>query len=71
MKSGKAVGPDNIPSEAWLALEEVVVQFLTQPFSRVLRGEAMPNEWCQSVMVPIYANKGEHKNVEIIGVSSC
>jgi len=58
MKYGKAVGPDNVPSEAWVALEEIGAQFLTQLFNRLLSGEAMPEEWRKSLMVPIYKNKG-------------
>jgi len=59
MKTGKAVGPDNIPSDAWLALDEIGAQFLTQLFNRLLMGEEMPAQWRQSILVPIYKNKGE------------
>ncbi|KAK3522456.1 hypothetical protein QTP86_011802 [Hemibagrus guttatus] len=36
MKSGKAVGPDDIPVEVWKWLEEAAVEFLTSLFNRVL-----------------------------------
>ncbi|KAK3511567.1 hypothetical protein QTP70_010707 [Hemibagrus guttatus] len=36
MKSGKAVGPDNIPVEVWKYLGEAAVEFLTSLFNRVL-----------------------------------
>ncbi|KAK3572295.1 hypothetical protein QTP86_030253, partial [Hemibagrus guttatus] len=36
MKSGKAVGPDDIPVEVWKCLGEAVVEFLTSLFNRVL-----------------------------------
>ncbi|KAK3556613.1 hypothetical protein QTP70_010810 [Hemibagrus guttatus] len=36
MKSGKAVGPDDIPVEVWKCLGEVAVEFLTSLFNRVL-----------------------------------
>ncbi|KAK3558182.1 hypothetical protein QTP86_012373 [Hemibagrus guttatus] len=36
MKSGKAVGPDDIPVEVWKCLGEAAVQFLTSLFNRVL-----------------------------------
>ncbi|KAK3572244.1 hypothetical protein QTP86_029403 [Hemibagrus guttatus] len=36
MKSGKAVGPDNIPVEVWKCLGEAAVEFLTSLFNRVL-----------------------------------
>ncbi|KAK3568191.1 hypothetical protein QTP86_000234 [Hemibagrus guttatus] len=36
MKSGKAVGPDDIPVEVWKCLGEAAVEFLTCLFNRVL-----------------------------------
>ncbi|KAK3518215.1 hypothetical protein QTP70_033908 [Hemibagrus guttatus] len=36
MKSGKAVGPDDIPVEVWKCLEEAAMEFLTSLFNRVL-----------------------------------
>ncbi|KAK3530535.1 hypothetical protein QTP86_027896 [Hemibagrus guttatus] len=35
MKSGKAVGPDDIPVEVWKCLGEAAVEFLTSLFNRV------------------------------------
>ncbi|MCJ8736308.1 hypothetical protein PDJAM_G00258080 [Pangasius djambal] len=59
MKSGKAVGPDDIPVEVWKCLGEAAVEFLTSLFNRVLESEKMPEEWRRSVLVPIFKNKGE------------
>ncbi|KAK3547466.1 hypothetical protein QTP86_021026, partial [Hemibagrus guttatus] len=53
MKSGKAVGPDDIPVEVWKCLGEAAVEFLTSLFNRVLESERMPEEWRRSVLVPI------------------
>ncbi|KAF7644203.1 hypothetical protein LDENG_00226100 [Lucifuga dentata] len=36
MKSGKAVGPDDIPVEVWKCLGEVAVEFLTRLFNEIL-----------------------------------
>ncbi|KAK3513060.1 hypothetical protein QTP70_000945 [Hemibagrus guttatus] len=58
MKSGKAVGPDDIPVEVWKCLGEAAVEFLTNLFNRVLESERMPEEW-RSVLVPIFKNKGD------------
>ncbi|KAK3563140.1 hypothetical protein QTP86_016380, partial [Hemibagrus guttatus] len=58
MKSGKAVGPDDIPVEVWKCLGEAAVEFLTSLFNRVLESEKMPEEW-RSVLVPIFKNKGD------------
>ncbi|KAK3547834.1 hypothetical protein QTP86_031973, partial [Hemibagrus guttatus] len=45
MKSGKAVGPDNIPVEVWKCLGEAAVEFLASLFNWVLESEKMPEEW--------------------------
>ncbi|KAK3569723.1 hypothetical protein QTP86_004046 [Hemibagrus guttatus] len=45
MKSGKAVGPDDIPVAVWKCLGEAAVEFLTSLFNRVLESEKMPEEW--------------------------
>ncbi|KAK3530967.1 hypothetical protein QTP70_007276 [Hemibagrus guttatus] len=58
MKSGKAVGPEDIPVEVWKCLGEAV-EFLTSLFNRVLESERMPEEWRRSVLVPIFKNKGD------------
>ncbi|KAK3506756.1 hypothetical protein QTP70_023753, partial [Hemibagrus guttatus] len=59
MKSGKAVGPDDIPVEVWKCLGEAAVGFLANLFNRVLESERMPEEWRRSVLVPIFKNKGD------------
>ncbi|KAK3544885.1 hypothetical protein QTP86_027580, partial [Hemibagrus guttatus] len=59
MKSGKAVGPDDILVEVWKCLGEAAVEFLASLFNRVLESERMPKEWRRSVLVPIFKNKGD------------
>ncbi|KAK3556732.1 hypothetical protein QTP70_015066, partial [Hemibagrus guttatus] len=59
MKSGKAVGPDDIPVEVWKCLGEAAVEFLANLFNSVLESERMPEEWRRSVVVPIFKNKGD------------
>ncbi|KAK3568429.1 hypothetical protein QTP86_006942 [Hemibagrus guttatus] len=61
MKSGKAVGADDIPVEVWKCLGEAAVEFLTSLFNRVLESERMPEEWRRSVLVPIFKNKDLEK----------
>ncbi|KAK3558090.1 hypothetical protein QTP86_009450 [Hemibagrus guttatus] len=58
-KSGKAVGPDDIPVEVWKCLGEAAVEFVASLFNRVLESERMPEEWRRSVLVPIFKNKGD------------
>ncbi|KAK3512201.1 hypothetical protein QTP70_000471 [Hemibagrus guttatus] len=59
MKSGKAVGPEDIPVEVWKCLGEAAVDFLASLFNRVLESERMSEEWRRSVLVPIFKNKGD------------
>ena len=58
MKKGKAVGPDELPVEAWKCVGKMRIEFLIRLFNRLLMGERMPEEW-RSVLIPIYKNKGE------------
>ena len=58
MKTGKAVGPDDIPVEAWRCLGELAIDFLTRLFNKILEDERMLDEW-RSVLVPIFKNKGD------------
>ena len=55
MKSGKAVGPDGIPVEAWKCLGEMAVELFTRLFNKILESERMPEEWRLSVLVPIFS----------------
>ncbi|KAK3568596.1 hypothetical protein QTP86_010286 [Hemibagrus guttatus] len=59
MKSGKAVGPDDIPVEVWKCLGEAAVEFLTSLFNRVLESEKMPEDWRRNMLVLIFKNKGD------------
>ena len=47
MKSGKAVGPDDITVEVWKCLGEVAVNFLTRLFNTILE----THEWRKSVPI--------------------
>ena len=54
----KAVGPDDLPVKSWKCLEELVIDFLTRLFNKILEDKRMPDEW-RSVLVPIFKNKGD------------
>ena len=58
MKNGKAVGPDDIPVEVWKCLGESALKFLTKLYNRTMESEIMPEEWRDSVLVPMFKNKG-------------
>ena len=50
-----------MPVEIWIALGNKGVEFLVNFFSRLLRGEKMPDEWRRSVLVPLYKDKRDIK----------
>jgi len=58
MKSNKAVGPDNIPIEAWKSLGEAAVDVLWDLLNKIYEQEKIPSEWRKSTIVPIYKQKG-------------
>ena len=45
MKKGKAVRPDDIPTEVWKCLEMTVVVFLTGLFNDISQSKKMPDKW--------------------------
>ena len=59
MKNGKAVGPDDIPVEVWKCLGEIALEFLTELYNRTMESERMPEEWRDSILIPIFKNKGD------------
>ena len=61
IKKGKTQGPDDILTEAWIALRNKAVEFLVNVFNRLLREEKMPDEWRRRVLVPLYKGKGDIK----------
>ncbi|VDL74001.1 unnamed protein product [Nippostrongylus brasiliensis] len=54
MKVGKAVGPDGVPVEAWKALREYGVGWLTRFLNKVTAEGKMPESWRNSIIVPIF-----------------
>ena len=59
MKNGKATGPDLIPVEVWKALGEEGVDILYDLMVKILEQEKMPEEWRESILIPIFKGKGD------------
>ncbi|GJU40600.1 putative pre-mRNA-processing factor 6-like [Tanacetum coccineum] len=59
MGRNKAVGPDEIPIEAWRCLGGEGVRWLTILFNKTFLRAKMPEEWRLSEVIPIYKNKGD------------
>ena len=57
MQNGKAVGPDEIPVEAWKNLGVCGIEFLTCLFNNFLDTEQISEEWISSTLITIYKNK--------------
>ena len=59
MKNNKATGADEIPVEAWRALGGEVVYLLWDLMIKIDEQEYIPDDWRESVLVPIYKEKGD------------
>jgi hypothetical protein len=59
IKTGKALGPDDIPIEVWRCLGDIAIVWLTKLFNTIFRSNKMPDEWRRSILVPIFKNKGD------------
>jgi hypothetical protein len=59
MKGGKTMGSDGMPIEVWRTLGDVAIVWLTNLFNLIFRSNKMPDEWRQSILVPIFKNKGD------------
>ena len=59
MKKGKAVGPDEIPAEAWKCLGREGIDILWDLICKKHCQERMPDMWRGSLTVPIYKGKDD------------
>ena len=59
MKSGKAVGSDEIPAEVWKCLGWFGVVTLCKLFNSIMITETIPSAWRDSVLVHIFKEKGD------------
>jgi hypothetical protein len=44
MKTGKALGPNNIPTKVWRCLGDIAIVWLTKLFNTIFRSNKMPDE---------------------------
>ncbi|GJZ56632.1 hypothetical protein Tco_0611825 [Tanacetum coccineum] len=64
MGRNKAVGPDQIPIEAWRSLGAEGISWLTSLFNKIFTSAKMPEEWRLSDVIPIFKNKGDTSLIE-------
>ncbi|VFQ71539.1 unnamed protein product [Cuscuta campestris] len=57
MRSGRALGPDEIPVEFWKHAGRGAWVWLTKLFNVILRTARMPDEWRESLLVPLFKGK--------------
>ena len=62
LKRGKVARLDGVTSEHILCGAKPVVMALKALFNLVLVTETCPNDWKQSIIVPIYTGKGKRKD---------
>ncbi|VFQ71548.1 unnamed protein product [Cuscuta campestris] len=64
MRSGKALGPDEILVEFWKHAGRGGWVWLTKLFNVIFRTARMPDEWRESLLVPLFKGKGDIQSCE-------
>nr|GEV86685.1 hypothetical protein [Tanacetum cinerariifolium] len=59
MGRNKAIGPDQIPIEAWKILGDGGTFWLTSLFNKIFTSAKMPEDWRLSQVILIFKNKGD------------
>ncbi|XP_064089186.1 uncharacterized protein LOC135203382 [Macrobrachium nipponense] len=59
LKNSKVVGPDGIPAEAWMALDEAGIDILWQLMKKIMKSEMIAEKWRESILIPIFKEKGD------------
>ena len=59
MKIGKATGTSEVDTEMIKALEGAGIEWLTDILNKIWREEKIPDDWQNSILVPIYKQKGD------------
>ena len=67
MKNGKATGMDGIPVEVWKCLGEEGIDILWDLMKGIYEQEKIPTEWRDSVIIPIYKEKGDIQDWKLSG----
>ncbi|VFQ72995.1 unnamed protein product [Cuscuta campestris] len=64
MRSGRALGPYEIPVEFWKHAGRGGWVWLTKLFNVIFRTARMPDEWRESLLVPLFKGKGDIQSCE-------
>ena len=61
--------PDGIPVVVWKCMREEGVDILSDLLQKIYEQKKMPEEWRDSVIVPIFKEKGDIHECSIITVA--
>ncbi|CAK1587880.1 unnamed protein product [Parnassius mnemosyne] len=64
MENRKAVGPDEVPIEAWKSLGARGVCILTNLYNRILSDRIMPDQWRLSIITSVH--KGNYRGIKVM-----
>ncbi|VFQ65487.1 unnamed protein product [Cuscuta campestris] len=64
VRSGRALGPDEIPVEFWKHAGRGAWVWLTKLFNVIFRTARMRDEWRESLLVPLFKGKGDIQSCE-------
>ena len=59
LKKRKASGPDGIPNELWLLLDDHNANLLLDLYNHSWEHGTIPQEWAEAIVVSIYKGKGD------------
>ena len=62
MKTGKACGPSGVSAELLMHSGEIGVTVMTDVCNKILSGSCVPEDWTNSILVPLYKGKGDPKD---------
>ena len=75
LKAGKAAGPDMIIGEMLKNASNVILPFAVKFFNRLFDKGIYPNNWCESIILPLYKkgevnDPGNYRGISLTDISS-
>lgn len=59
VKKKKAPGPSDVANEMFISSADISVSWLVELFNLVVKEDTIPEDWCSSVLIPVYKGKGD------------
>ena len=75
LKAGKAAGPDMIIGEMLKSANSEILPFAVKFFNRLFDKGIYPNNWCESIILPLYKkgevnDPGNYRGISLMDISS-